>query len=48
LEENADTSSVIKFYNKEKKIILKNKEKILKENEEKVKNNAKIEAMSLI
>ncbi|MFK7779894.1 MAG: PP2C family protein-serine/threonine phosphatase [Candidatus Gracilibacteria bacterium] len=48
IEENAENSSVIKFYNKEKKIILKNIEKLHNENENKVKDNAKLEAMILI
>lgn len=48
IEENAENPSVVKFYNKEKKIILKNVEKLHIENEDKVKNNAKLEAMTLI
>ncbi len=48
LSENADNSSVIRFYNKQKAKILKSKEKVKKENEEKVKNNARLEAMNLI
>ncbi len=48
LEEYSNNSSVITFYNKEKKTILKNIEKVHTENEDKVKNDAKMEAMSLI
>ena len=48
LEENAEKSVVVKFYNKEKKIILKNKEKQEQVNNEKMKNDAKYEAMALI
>jgi len=48
LEEYSNNSSVVKFYNKEKKKILKNIEKVHTENEDKVKNNAKMEAMALI
>ena len=48
LEENSTNSSVIKFYNKQKKKILKNIDKVRDESAEKVKNNAKLEAMNLI
>jgi len=48
LEENADNSSVVKFYNSEKKKVLKIKKKIDKEKEDKVKKDAESEAMSLI
>lgn len=48
LEENKDNSSVISFYNKEKKIILKNVEKLHNKKEEEIRNNAKLEAMELI
>ncbi len=48
LEENADNASVVKFYNTEKKKLLKVKEKIDIEKKEKVKQSAQAEAMSLI
>lgn len=48
LEENAEISSVIRFYNREKKIILRNVEKLQNERENQIKNNAKLEAMTLI
>ena len=48
LEENADNASVIKFYNSEKKKLLKVKEKVDKEKKEKIKLDAQAEAMSLI
>ncbi|MDD2870492.1 MAG: SpoIIE family protein phosphatase [Candidatus Gracilibacteria bacterium] len=48
LEENAEKPSVVRFYNKEKKIILKSRERDLKKRDEKMKNNAKLEAMALI
>lgn len=48
LEENAEKPSVVRFYNKEKKIILKSRERDLKKRDEKMRNNAKMEAMALI
>lgn len=48
LEENAEVSSVIRFYNKEKKTILRNVEKLQNERESQIRNNAKLEAMTLI
>ncbi len=48
LEENADNALVVKFYNSEKKKVLKVKEKVDKEKEDKVKKDAESEAMSLI
>ena len=48
LEENADNASVVKFYNTEKKKVLKVKEKVDKEKEEKIKKDAEAEAMALI
>lgn len=48
LEENAEITAVIRFYNSEKKKILKNKEKVKKEKENQLKKDAKTEALSLI
>jgi serine phosphatase RsbU (regulator of sigma subunit) len=48
LEENNENTSVIKFYNNEKKIILKNIEKTNEKKEEIIKNNARLDAMTLI
>ena len=48
LEEYKNKSIVINFYNKEKKIILKNIEKERSKYEDKVKQNAKTEALNLI
>ena len=48
LEENPNSTHVIKFYNKEKKKILKNVERIRKKEEMSGKKNATEEAMSLI
>ncbi len=48
LEENAEKASVVRFYNKEKKVILKNKEREKKKRDEKMKNDTKLEAMALI
>ena len=48
LEEHWDKTIVIKFYNKEKKKLLKIKEKIDKEKQAKITKNAKAEAMNLI
>jgi hypothetical protein len=48
LDENKDKPIVIKFYNSQKKNILKNIEKQRKREKEKLKNNAKLEAMKLI
>jgi hypothetical protein len=48
LEENAEKPSVVRFYNKEKKIILRSKEKELRKKDEKMRKDAKLEAMSLI
>ena len=48
LEENADNTSVVNFYNEEKKKVLKVKEKVDKEKEEKIKKDAEVEAMALI
>ncbi len=48
LKENPWNKFVIDFYNKEKKIILKQIEKDREKEEEKLKQNAKIEALKLI
>lgn len=48
LEENAENALVVKFYNEEKKKVLKIKEKVDKKKEDKVKKDAQSEAMSLI
>jgi inorganic triphosphatase YgiF len=48
LEENADNSQVVKFFNKEKKILQKHIEKQKKIEEQKFKDNAKMQAMKLI
>ena len=48
LEENPDSTQVIKFYNKEKKKILKNIERLRKKEELSGKKNAQEEAMNLI
>ncbi|MDP2091111.1 MAG: PP2C family protein-serine/threonine phosphatase [Candidatus Gracilibacteria bacterium] len=48
LEENAEKPSVVKFYNKEKKLIIKSLEKEKKKKEEKMKSDARLEAMTLI
>jgi len=48
LEENTDNALVIKFYNNQKKKLLKIKTKIEKEKKEKIKLDAKAEAMNLI
>ncbi|USN59265.1 MAG: hypothetical protein H6767_04240 [Candidatus Peribacteria bacterium] len=48
LEENKTNTSVIHFYNDEKKQILKNIERQRKLDEEKIKDNAKLEALKLI
>lgn len=48
IEENSDNTSVVKFYNKEKKKILKLKEKSDENEKERIRKNAKLEAMSLI
>lgn len=48
LEENKDNDSVISFFNKEKKIIVKNIENVKKIELEKVKKNARLEALKLI
>ena len=48
LNDYQDNYTVIKFFNKEKKRILKAKEEILKDNERRIKDNAKLEAISLI
>lgn len=48
LEENKEKTIVIKFFNYEKKYILKNIEREKKKSEKKIINNAKIEAMKLI
>ncbi len=48
LEENTEKASVVKFYNKEKKIIFRNKERYEKKLDERMKNDAKLEAMTLI
>jgi len=48
LEENKDKTIVIKFFNKEKKLILRNIEKQRKKSEEKIQSNARSEAMRLM
>ncbi len=48
LEENAEKPSVVRFYNKEKKTILKSLEREKRKRDEKMKNDAKLEAMALI
>lgn len=48
LEENKERPDVIKFYNKQKKIILKNIQKEKLREDEKMKKNAKFEALKLI
>jgi len=48
LEENSENSSVIKFFNKEKKKILKDKEKNKREVQAKIRVSAQLEAMNLI
>lgn len=48
LEENKERPDVIKFYNKEKKIIQNNIRKNTKKEEEKIKKNARLEALKLI
>lgn len=48
LEENAEKPSVVKFYNKEKKLILKNLDKEKRKRDEKMKTDARLEAMALI
>ena len=48
LEENAENSQVIKFFNKEKKVLQKHIEKQKQIEEKKFKDNAKMQAMKLI
>ncbi len=48
LEENSNNTSVIKFYNKEKKKILKKIEKIKKIEDKKIEKNIKLEASKLV
>ncbi len=48
LNDYNDNYTVIKFFNKEKKRILKAKEEFLKDSEKRIKDNAKLEALSLI
>ena len=48
LEENKDKNSIIKYFNKEKKYILKNIEKSKKNERKKLKENTKLEALTLI
>ena len=48
LEESAEKPSVVRFYNKEKKIILKSREKEQRKRDDKMRNDAKLEAMTLI
>jgi len=48
LEENAEKPSVVRFYNKEKKIILINRDRENRKKNEKIRADAKLEAMYLI
>ena len=48
LEENKDKNSIIRYFNREKKYILKNIEKTKKDEAKKLKNDTKLEALALI
>lgn len=48
LEENKEKATVVNFYNKEKNIILKNREREEKIRNDKIKSDTKLEAMTLI
>jgi hypothetical protein len=48
LEENTSKPDIISFYNKQKRIILKNIEKEKEKKEDAIEKNTKTEALSLI